>query len=378
MQPGSFAHVEGKPEIQRELRILVVTTHAQPKRCAKPEYTCFLSNSVSLLCTKARFGIVCALSPGDIGCIGCPNGGGDQLGGTETVKQMNSPHRNPKVRVATVIPVFQAQAELDQTLCSLRNSSIPNTVFVVDDGSLPPIQLPVEDSQMDVHYLRLSSHQGIVAALNAGITAAVGEGYEYIARIDAGDLATPNRLPLQVAWLDAHSRCMLVGCDAEVRTEDGAYCFTIQPPRDPVVLAKALHERAWLLHPSVMFRACVFKEVGLYSGAYEAAEDYDLFLRIAQKYEIGVVPEPLLIYMLRPGSISARKGRVQAISRLRIQLSYFQWQSWIHLYGLLRTCASLLIPGWVKRSLKMRFLYSWLPARSDRAGVDAAIELRTR
>jgi glycosyltransferase involved in cell wall biosynthesis len=291
---------------------------------------------------------------------------------------MNSPHRNPKVRVATVIPVFQAQAELDQTLGSLRNSSISNTVFVVDDGSLPPIQLPVEDSQIDVHYLRLSSHQGIVAALNEGITAAVAEGYEYIARIDAGDFATPNRLPLQVAWLDAHPRCMLVGCDAEVRTEDGAYCFTIQPPRDPVVLARALHERAWLLHPSVMFRARVFEEVGLYSSAYEAAEDYDLFLRIAQKYEIGVVPEPLLIYVLRPGSISARKARVQAISRMRIQLSYFQWWSWVHFYGLLRTCGSLVIPRWVKRSLKMRFLYSRLPARPGAGGVDPAMELRTR
>ena len=277
-----------------------------------------------------------------------------------------------------MIPVFQAQTELDQTLGSLRSSSIPNTVFVVDDGSQPPIQLPLEDSRLEIRYLRLPSNQGIVTALNAGITAAVAAGYEYIARIDAGDFATPNRLPLQVAWLDAHPRCMLVGCDAEVRTEDGAYCFTIQPPRDPVVLAKALHERAWLLHPSVMFRARIFEEVGLYSGAYEAAEDYDLFLRIAQKYEIGVVPEPLLIYVLRPSSISARKARIQAISRLRIQLNYFQWWSWVHLYGLLRTCGSLLIPGWAKRSLKMRFLYSRLPARTGTSGVDAAMELRTR
>lgn len=290
---------------------------------------------------------------------------------------MSSLDRNPKGRVATVIPVFQAQSELDQTLCSLRNSSISNTVFVVDDGSVPPIQLPMGDTGLEMRHLRLPSNQGIVAALNAGLTAALAEGYEYIARIDAGDFATPNRLPLQVAWLDEHPRCMLVGCDAEVRTEDGGYCFTIQPPRDPVVLAKALHERAWLLHPSVMFRACVFEEVGLYSGAYEAAEDYDLFLRIAQKHEIGVVPEPLLIYVLRPGSISAQKARIQAISRLRIQVNYFQWWSWVHLYGLLRTCASLLIPRWAKRSLKMRFLYSRQPGRSG-TRVDPAMELRSR
>lgn len=284
---------------------------------------------------------------------------------------MSDPARNPRGRVATVIPVFQAQRELDQTLRSLRDSSFPNTVFVVDDGSVPPINVPMDEDHLEIRYLRLPRNQGIVAALNAGIAAAVAAGHEYIARIDAGDFATPNRLPLQVAWLDAHPRCMLVGCDAEVRTEDGTYCFTIQPPRDPVALATALHERSWLLHPSVMFRACVFQEVGLYSSAYEAAEDYDLFLRIAQRHEIGVVPEPLLIYVLRPGSISAQKARIQTISRLRIQITYFRW-SWVHLYGLVRTCASLLIPRGAKRSLKMRFLYSRLPVRPGTDGVDTA------
>jgi glycosyltransferase involved in cell wall biosynthesis len=284
---------------------------------------------------------------------------------------------NTRSRVATVIPVFQAQQELEQTLSSLRISPIPNTVFVVDDGSLPPIEIPNHDSPLEIQLLRLASNQGIVTALNMGIMAAAGQGYESIARIDAGDFAAPNRLALQVEWLDAHPQCMLVGCDAEVRNEDGSYCFTIQPPRDPAALASALHERAWLLHPSVMFRASVFQEVGLYTNTYEAAEDYELFLRIAQRFEIGVVPEPLLIYVLRNSSISARKARVQALSRLRIQLYYFRWR-WLHLYGLLQTCGSLLMPGWAKHPLKRRFLYSRLPLGPGSDGARPAMELRTR
>ena len=276
-----------------------------------------------------------------------------------------------------MIPVFQAQRELDQTLRSLRNSTFPSTVFVVDDGSMPPIEVPLDDDQLEIRCVRFPRNQGIVAALNAGVSAAVAAGHEYIARIDAGDFAAPNRLLLQVAWLDAHPRCMLVGSDAEVRTEDGTYCFTIQPPRDPIALASALHERAWLLHPSVMFRASVFTQIGLYSSHYEAAEDYELFLRIAQRFEIGVVPEPLLIYVLRNGSISARKARVQAFNRLRIQLVYFRWR-WVHLYGVLRTCGSLLMPGWAKQSLKRKFLYSRLPAEPGSDGSPPAMELPTR
>lgn len=291
---------------------------------------------------------------------------------------MNDGSRDLKGRVATVIPVFQAQKELEQTLSSLRGSSIPNTVFIVDDGSLPPIELLKDQSPLEIQLLRLAPNQGIVRALNAGIGAAAEQGFEYIARIDAGDFAVPNRLALQAAWLDTHPRCMLVGCDAEVRNEDGSYCFTIRPPRDPETLAKALHERAWLLHPGVMFRASVFKEVGPYSNAYEAAEDYELFLRIAQRFEIGVVPQPLLIYVLRNGSISARKARVQALNRLRIQLNYFEWWKWLHVYGLLRTCGSLLIPGWAKRSLKTRFLYSRERAEPGSSPARAAGELWTR
>ena len=277
---------------------------------------------------------------------------------------MNQP--SPKHRIATVIPVFQAQREFERTLGSLRDSSIPTTIFVVDDGSCPPIKVPIESGEFPVRLLRLPWNQGIVAALNAGIAAVRAEGYEFIARIDAGDYAAPSRLALQLAWLEAHPRCMLVGSDAEVRNEDGSYCFTIEPPRNSAALARALHERAWILHPTVMFRSSIFDEVGLYSDRYEAAEDYELFLRIAQNHEIAVVPEALLIYVLREGSISARRSRTQTISRLRIQLRYFRGH-WVHFYGVVRTCASLVMPRCAKQPLKMKYFYSRLPIRPGSA-----------
>jgi len=150
---------------------------------------------------------------------------------------------------------------------------------------------------------------------------------------------------------------MLVGSDAEIRDESGQYCFDIEPPRDPAALARALHERAWLLHPSVMYRSEVLREVGLYTDRYQAAEDYEMFLRIAAKHEVGVVPEPLIVYVIRQGGISRRKVRLQAISRLRIQCLYFKWSDWLSYYGVLRTVGTLLLPQSLKSSLKSKFLY---------------------
>jgi glycosyltransferase involved in cell wall biosynthesis len=263
-------------------------------------------------------------------------------------------------RAAFLMPVYQAQGHFESTMKSLAASSVPCTVFVVDDGSQPPLEPRDYGPSLEVRWMRFPQNQGIVAALNVGLKAAIDAGYEYIARIDAGDYIRPDRLARQIEYLDRHPDCVLAGSDAEVRDEDGSYCFTIEPPRDPAALAKALRERAWLLHPSVMYRASVFRDVGLYSNEFAAAEDYEMFLRIAVKYEVGVIPEPLLIYVVRRGSISGRKGRVQAISRLRIQFRYFQWTSWMSYYGVLRTAVTLLIPRSVKNTLKLKFLYSRL------------------
>jgi glycosyltransferase involved in cell wall biosynthesis len=256
------------------------------------------------------------------------------------------------------MPVYQAQQEFDETMLSLADSTVPCTVFVVDDGSTPPLAIRTTNPELRIRLVRLTRNQGIVAALNAGLKAAIAEGYTWIARIDAGDYAAPQRLERQIEYLENHPGCMLVGCDAIVRDEDGAYCFTIEPPRDPGTLANALHERAWLLHPGVMYRAAVFGDVGLYSDRFAAAEDYEMFLRIARRHEIGVVPETLLTYVTRMRSISARKTRTQAISRLRIQLRYFLWSRWICYYGVLSTLSTLFLPRGFKNAFKKKFIYA--------------------
>jgi hypothetical protein len=112
-----------------------------------------------------------------------------------------------------------------------------------------------------------------------------------------------------------------------------------------------------------MYRSSVFSEVGLYSDTFKAAEDYEMFLRIAAQYEVGVVPEPLLTYVLRPGSISGRNARVQAISRLRVQFRYFRWSCWASYFGVLCTIGTMIMPRWAKNHVKSRFLYTQVQPR---------------
>jgi glycosyltransferase involved in cell wall biosynthesis len=262
--------------------------------------------------------------------------------------------------------VFQAQSDFDDTMRNLATSSMHCAVFVVDDGSSPPLEIRQYGSILDIRLVRFETNQGIVAALNAGLEQAIACGFEYIARMDAGDFASKDRLARQIDYLERHPLCMLVGSDAEVRDETGSYCFTIEPPRDPQLLAEALHERAWLLHPGVMYRTSVLRDLGLYVDTYPAAEDYEMLLRIASRHEVGVVAEPLLTYILRKSSISGRNARRQALSRLRAQLRYFRGTCWKSYYGVIQTIGTLLVPNALKQTLKTKFLYSCKESRPDR------------
>ena len=267
-------------------------------------------------------------------------------------------YTNQVGRVVILIPVFQDQVELDRTVESLSYATAEADIIVVDDGSQPPLHV----HGRGITLVRFPRNRGIVAALNAGLDLALRSGYDYVVRMDAGDLAAPDRILRQISYLEEHPECVLVGCDAEVRAQGGAWSFTIRPPRDPGDLATSLRERVWLLHSTLTFRAAVFHEVGPYSDEFEAAEDYEILLRIAKRHRIGIVPETLVTCIFRSDGISGRKAHVQLVSRFRVQMRYFNWRSPRAYYGLLRTFALLFLPASIKLQLKRHFLY----ARPDR------------
>ncbi|HVV47384.1 MAG TPA: hypothetical protein VHC72_19370, partial [Bryobacteraceae bacterium] len=182
------------------------------------------------------------------------------------------------------------------------------------------------------------------------------QGYEFIARLDAGDLVHEERLARQIAWLDRHPACMLVGCDTDVYN-GSEYQFTITPPRNEKDLAAGLREHSWLLHSTLMFRAAVLAELGLYSEEFEAAEDHEICLRVATRYPIGVVPERLVSTIYTANGITFRKRRIQLISRLRIQSRYFSWASPGSYSGIFKCLVSLSLPASFVRWMKRTFIY---------------------
>jgi hypothetical protein len=91
-------------------------------------------------------------------------------------------------------------------------------------------------------------------------------------------------------------------------------------------------------------RTSAIRAIGMYSEAYPAAEDYDLFYRLIQKYEAANLPDVLTIKELAKDSISVKRRRRQLWSRLKVQTKHYSPLSIRSHLGIGATVASLLLP----------------------------------
>ncbi|PZQ50770.1 MAG: glycosyl transferase [Rhodovulum sulfidophilum] len=250
--------------------------------------------------------------------------------------------------VCVLIPVWKDPEGLARTLATLADDPLPFDVVVIDDGSPEPVACPGFAGPHRVTLLRLPANRGIEHALNAGLEVILARGYRYVARLDCGDIPLAGRLARQVAHLDAHPEIGVLGTWARCVDDAGGYLFTLRLPPDHAGIMRRQRYVPALLHPTVMIRADALRAAGLYSDRYKAAEDYDLFFRVARHYQLANIPEPLTEYIISPNGTTSRKRRRTLTSRLRLQRAHFTWSDPHAWLGVGQTLLFLGLPyGWI-------------------------------
>jgi hypothetical protein len=133
---------------------------------------------------------------------------------------------------------------------------------------------------------------------------------ELVARLDADDWCVPERLAVQVRYLRDHSDVALVGSNAIlVDEEDREVGRTVLGPIGHAELLGRLERQEGLFaHSSWMVRRAVMMELQGYDVFYRRSEDYDLLLRLCERYRLGFLPVPLIYLRKREGSISYEPG----------------------------------------------------------------------
>jgi glycosyltransferase involved in cell wall biosynthesis len=224
---------------------------------------------------------------------------------------------NETPAVTVIIPVYNAGPWIGMAMDSILAQSFRSLeLLVVDDGStdrsLAEIEArAVKDGRVRVFRQRNS---GPAAALNMALAEARGA---LMARLDADDVAHERRLERQVAYLAEHADVGAVGAWAMDIDGDGRPRGRVRKPdTDPATLKHMLMRRNPFVHSAVTARTEIVRRVGGYRSAFDLAEDYDLWLRVAETAELANLPEVLVSYRVHDGSGSQHPLRQAFSARL--------------------------------------------------------------
>lgn len=222
--------------------------------------------------------------------------------------------------ISVLLPIYNAQATLGAALESVLAQTFSDfEVIAVNDGSSDATaELLARYAAADARVRVISTpNRGLVSALNSAIEAAQGR---LGARMDSDDICEPERFAKQVAHLDAHEDCVVVGSQVTLidasgkphrkqpalghsyHMKDRCRGFTKFPPSPPTVP-----------HPTAMIRMAMLRQAGGYRHYFDnGAEDRDLWWRLMPLGEIHRLPERLLRYRVHPDNRSAtlRAGAV--------------------------------------------------------------------
>jgi hypothetical protein len=206
--------------------------------------------------------------------------------------------------VSVLLPVYNCERYIADAISSILSQTFEDYEFIViDDGSTDrsfEIVNAFNDPRLNI---TRQENRGLAATLNRGISFARGR---FIARQDQDDLSHPDRLALQVAYMESHPRCGLLGSWAQIMEGDTLSDRFHRHPVNPGELRYNLLFNNPFVHSSVLLRRCVVETLGGYSTdpTRQPPEDYELWSRISRHYDIANLPRVLLSYREIPGSMS--------------------------------------------------------------------------
>lgn len=226
---------------------------------------------------------------------------------------------NPNVSV--VITAYNAARWIKETLDSVLAQTYRDfEVIVIDDGSTDETADVVASYGRKVCYFH-QENGGQPSARNVGIRKACGS---YVAFVDADDLWLPKKLELQMGLLTVRRDIMWVYCDAFYYDTASRCVRKTASQLNKMVDGDVLRQLFmvdFIPSPTPVVKKEVFDIIGYFdeSSLLRIGEDWNMWLKIAAKYRIGYVPQPLAIVRCHVTSmIGSMNLSVSLQSRMRI------------------------------------------------------------
>ncbi len=212
--------------------------------------------------------------------------------------------------ISVVMGVNRDEGSLGKTIDSILEQSFTDFEFIIlNDGSDVGVTTIVEQ-YTDPRIIHVPLEKvGLTKALNIGVEQARGK---YIARQDAGDISYPQRLEVQLEYFKRHESLGILGSGVAETTVDGDHLGNIQFFEESSAIKQHLPFQNTFCHGAMMFSRELVIAAGLYRESFIKAQDYDLWLRMAENHELHNLPAILYNRVIDKDSISIRSKATQA------------------------------------------------------------------
>ena len=245
---------------------------------------------------------------------------------------------NKEPKVSIIIPTYNQAEYLKEAIESVLNQTYKNIeIIIVDDGSTDNTLEVVASFDNKIVYIQ-QRNKGASSARNTGIKEASGE---YVAFLDSDDMWIKNKLEKQIEFIKNDPEIGLLGTGCYEMINMGKMIYKKIFPAKNEILQKDLIKYNPFIQSSVIVEKDVFNDIDLYDEKFKESEDYDLWLRIAQKYKVANLPEALVTKRYYEKGLSknkdskqlyfALKAKKNAIKRKQYPKSYYFYilKSWI-------------------------------------------------
>ena len=214
--------------------------------------------------------------------------------------------------VSVLMPVYNTERYVAQAVESILSQTFKDFEFIIiDDGSTDTSLKILKKYAAQDQRIRLISREnkGVVRTRNELLEQASGE---FVAVMDADDVAFPERLALQVEFLRVNLDVVCVGGAHEVIDQNGRLLTRLPlPEHDQEIQELALAGHGSICNPCAMMRRTALLEISGYDETLLCAEDLDVWLRLGEVGKLANLKQTILKYRLLESSISQQHGVLQ-------------------------------------------------------------------
>jgi glycosyltransferase involved in cell wall biosynthesis len=267
--------------------------------------------------------------------------------------------------ISVLMPNFNKARFIREAIASITNQSFQDwELIIADDGSDDGSWELIEEAAAADKRIKAfrCSHMGLISIRNFALSKVSGE---FIAALDSDDWSYPERFSKQLAYMEEHPDCGVLGSDYEVIDEQGTYIESVSQPLLDEEIRRSFFFFNPIRHSSIFFRRACVLELGAYSPDWFAAEDLEILMRFGTKWKLANLSDKLIKYRIFSSNFSHQQQRAMIRSTLRLRcyaakrLNY-QWPRWSRL-AYVFTSLMLFIPptrvqgifSWIRRNFKL-------------------------